>query len=143
MVSVAGQNLKSAYSNPKKRTEKILNYSSMPGTSRHHWGTDIDINNKSPDYWNTEKGMKEYSWLSTHAKEFGFCQTYNTKEADRATGYNTEKWHWSYTPLAKNLLIQYEETVNYSDITGFPGSKTAEELNIIEDYVSSINPECR
>lgn len=26
------------------RAKSILLYSSMPGTSRHHWGTDIDIN---------------------------------------------------------------------------------------------------
>ena len=28
---------------PKKALSKIIEYSTIPGTSRHHWGTDIDI----------------------------------------------------------------------------------------------------
>ena len=28
---------------PIKAVEKIIEYSTIPGTSRHHWGTDIDI----------------------------------------------------------------------------------------------------
>ncbi|MEM6771314.1 MAG: D-alanyl-D-alanine carboxypeptidase family protein, partial [Bacteroidota bacterium] len=30
------------YPDPADRARAILRYSSMPGTSRHHWGTDID-----------------------------------------------------------------------------------------------------
>ena len=29
--------------NPSETIEKIIEYSTIPGTSRHHWGTDIDI----------------------------------------------------------------------------------------------------
>lgn len=32
------------YPNAYTRAKYILRYSAMPGTSRHHWGTDIDIN---------------------------------------------------------------------------------------------------
>ena len=28
---------------PKENINKIIEYSTLPGTSRHHWGTDIDI----------------------------------------------------------------------------------------------------
>ena len=28
---------------PKKNIHKIIEYSTLPGTSRHHWGTDVDI----------------------------------------------------------------------------------------------------
>ena len=28
---------------PEKAIEKIIEYSTIPGTSRHHWGTDFDI----------------------------------------------------------------------------------------------------
>ena len=44
--------------------KKILLYSSMPSTSRHHWGTDIDINSLEPSYFASGKGFKEYNWKS-------------------------------------------------------------------------------
>ena len=28
---------------PLQAIDKIIEYSTIPGTSRHHWGTDIDI----------------------------------------------------------------------------------------------------
>ena len=28
--------------------DKIIEYSTLPGTSRHHWGTDIDIIDAEP-----------------------------------------------------------------------------------------------
>ncbi|MBU3713593.1 MAG: D-alanyl-D-alanine carboxypeptidase family protein, partial [Ferruginibacter sp.] len=39
-----------------KIAQNILTYSSMPSTSRHHWGTDIDINSVSPGYFTTPEG---------------------------------------------------------------------------------------
>lgn len=49
--------------NPIHRAKKILEYSSMPSTSRHHWGTDIDLNSLNNSYFNTGKGLKTYLWL--------------------------------------------------------------------------------
>ena len=49
--------------NPIHRAKKILEYSSMPSTSRHHWGTDIDLNSLNNSYFNTGKGLKTYQWL--------------------------------------------------------------------------------
>ncbi|MGB1217047.1 MAG: M15 family metallopeptidase, partial [Saprospiraceae bacterium] len=60
---VEGKNLAKAIPNPAQRALKILEYSSMPGTSRHHWGTDIDINALNNEYFDTKKGLKEYQWL--------------------------------------------------------------------------------
>jgi LAS superfamily LD-carboxypeptidase LdcB len=28
---------------PEKNIQKIIEYSTLPGTSRHHWGTDVDL----------------------------------------------------------------------------------------------------
>ncbi len=42
---VGGLDLSKTIADPSTRALKILEYSSMPGTSRHHWGTDIDLNN--------------------------------------------------------------------------------------------------
>ena len=61
------------------RAKAILLYSSMPGTSRHHWGTDIDLNDFENSYFEHGQGLKEYTWLEENAARFGFCQTYTTK----------------------------------------------------------------
>lgn len=135
------KNMLSSYPDPFKRVEAILNYSAMPGTSRHHWGTDIDINSVNTSYFETAKGKKVYEWLTNHAHEYGFCQTYT---AGREDGYNEEQWHWSYLPLAKHYYHNFAKKITYKDISGFKGSKFAKELNVIQRFVlNNINPECK
>lgn len=124
------------------RFEKILEYSAVPGTSRHHWGTDIDINDATPEYFETEKGEEVYQWLVTNAPLFGFCQTYNKKNEERPTGYNEEKWHWSYLPLSRTFMEQYKNLIKDEDIKGFMGDGYSPKFNLINDYVLSINPDC-
>tara|TARA_B110000495_G_scaffold201821_1_gene220232 strand:+ start:591 stop:1241 length:651 start_codon:yes stop_codon:yes gene_type:complete len=121
--------------------KKIMLWSSMPTTSRHHWGTDIDINGFD-DYFSEEnkKANKEYKWLLINAPKFDFCQVYTEKgEGKRRTGYNEEKWHWSYMPLARKYLDLYQRIVTYEDISGFSGSQFAKEMDIINKYVFGIS----
>lgn len=120
-----------------ERARLILLYSAMPGTSRHHWGTDIDLNETESEYFETAEGKKVYDWLTAHATEFGFCQPYVSKVNGR-TGYEEEKWHWSYLPLSKNLLEEYKKQIQYEDITGFSGNETASSLQVIEKYVDGV-----
>lgn len=122
-----------------KRAKKILEYSSMPTTSRHHWGTDIDINSLNNSYFTKGKGKKEYDWLVKNASKFGFYQVYTSKENGR-TGYNEEKWHWSYVSLSSIYLKYYNEHITYKDIKGFKGEKFAFEIDMIANYVNGINP---
>ena len=125
---------------PKDRALKILEYSSMPGSSRHHWGTDIDLNDlNNPSFEPGGKYEKVYQWLSVHAQEYGFCQPYT---AGRPYGYHEEKWHWSYTPLSKPFLAQYKSSITDADIQGFPGSNLAAEIGAVEHYVLGINQAC-
>ena len=124
--------------NSVPRALKILEYSSMPSTSRHHWGTDIDLNSLNNSYFNTGKGLKEYQWLTSHANDFGFYQVYTDKSNGR-TGYQMEKWHWSYLPLASQYLSYYNTNIDVNDINGFKGSDLAKQLLIIEDYVNGIS----
>ncbi len=139
---VNGKNLATSVSDPVKRAKTILKHSSMPGTSRHHWGTDIDMNTLENNYFATEKGKKIFIWLKNNAAQYGFCQTYTQKNALRPTGYEEEKWHWSYMHLSGLLLEQYKKQVTYKDLKGFLGCETAEKLNIIDNYVMTINKEC-
>ena len=128
---------------PNKRAKKILEYSSMPGTSRHHWGTDFDLNSLDNKYFNTKDGKRIYDWLVQHAAEFGFCQPYTAKgEGGRASGYEEEKWHWSYKPVSSWYPKQYPADVGYGRLKGFLGSETAKGIDVIPNYVQAINPEC-
>lgn len=122
--------------------QDIMIWSSMPSTSRHHWGTDIDINSTDDAYFLSGKGEKVYKWLTENANKFGFCQVYNKKGDGRKTGYNEEKWHWSYMPLATGYLNEYKNLVSYKDINDFSSSYFAKELNIISEFVLGISKEC-
>ncbi len=129
-------------SDHKEKALEILKYSAMPGTSRHHWGTDIDLNSLNNSYFAKGEGKKVYDWLSKNAIDYGFCQPYTSKSAGRQSGYEEEKWHWSYIPLANIYLKDYKRNVDYNDIKGFDGWQTAEKINVIEKFVISINKDC-
>lgn len=138
---VDGKNLAQVMPDPGERALKILEYSSMPGTSRHHWGTDIDINDLENSYFSSGKGLKEYNWLLKNAPDYGFCQVYTAKNGIR-TGYEEEKWHWSYMPIAKYYLNAYIDNIQYADIMGFAGSQSAAKIEVIRNYVFGIDSEC-
>ena len=139
---VEGQDLAKTVPDPIERARVILKYSSMPGTSRHHWGTDIDINSVNNGYFESGVGSKVFEWLTANADDFGFYQTYTPKGEGRPHGYEEEPWHWSYCPIAGRYLRQYLEKVTYDDISGFDGSDTAAEIDVIAYYVLGINPDC-
>lgn len=122
---------------PMAKVTSILEYSSMPATSRHHWGTDIDLNNLENSYFEEGRGRAEYEWLVNNAPKFGFYQVYTAQDSGR-TGYREEKWHWSYMPLAAKYLQKFNELVDYCQITGFEGSELAEEAGMIPNYVNGI-----
>ena len=139
---VDGKNLTKDILDELERFKKILEYSAAPGTSRHHWGTDIDINDANPEYFESEKGKKEYEWFTQNAYKFGFCQPYNLKGSARPMGYNEEKWHWSYLPLAKNFMQEYKNLIKDEDIKDFLGDEYVPDLDLINQHVLGINPDC-
>lgn len=121
------------------KAKGILEYSSMPMTSRHHWGTDIDLNDLNNSYFESGQGKKEYEWLKKHANDFGFYQPYTDKSLHGRTGYNEEKWHWSYLPLASRYLEYYNRHITNKDISGFKGSELAAEIDMVTNYVNGIS----
>ena len=121
---------------------KILLYNSMPGTSRHHWRTEVDINSDDPKYYEKKDGKKVYRWLVENANKYGFCQVYTDKKRAKRTGYGTEVWHWSYMPLSNYYLENYSKNIKYSDITGFLGHEVAKKIDVIQNYVQGIDRSC-
>ncbi len=121
------------------RVKKILQYSAMPGSSRHHWGTDIDLNNLENTHFEKGEGKKIYDWLVKNAATYGFCQPYT---AGRKKGYKEEKWHWSYTPLSKEFTAIAGKYIKNEMIEGFKGAETAVQIDIVTNYILGINKEC-
>lgn len=134
-----GKDASKAYPDPKTRALKILEYSAMPGSSRHHWGTDIDLINFNNSYFESGAGKKAYDWLLANAAVFGFCQPYT---AGREQGYQEERWHWSFLPLAQPLTALARLQLKDEMIQGFAGAEVAPEIGIVEKYVLGINLEC-
>ncbi|PJG59765.1 M15 family metallopeptidase [Aeromonas cavernicola] len=95
--------------NEWERVQAILRWSALPGTSRHHWGSDLDI--YDPDLLPANRTLQlepwEYQtggwfadmsqWLSQHMAQFGFFLPY---PATAASGVAYEPWHLSFAPVA-------------------------------------------
>ena len=92
--------------------DTILLWSALPGASRHHWGTDMDVVDRSavgPDY-RPRLTASEFakdgpfsrlnSWLRANMRRFGFFRPYTQ---DRG-GVQPEPWHLSYAPVAVPAL---------------------------------------
>ncbi len=100
---------------PKETIYKIIEYTTIPGTSRHHWGTEIDIidaNVKMPhtllketNYTKNGVYHKLNNWMQRNAHKFGFYLVYNNNLNRK--GFKYEPWHYSYKKLSKPMLKQF------------------------------------
>lgn len=136
------KNAETEYPDPATRALAILRYSSMPSTSRHHWGTDIDLNRLNNAYFSSGEGLEVYNWLLENAHQYKFCQPYTEKGDQRPTGYEEEKWHWSFLPIAQPLTEYAREYLDPAMIKGFKGAEVADSIGVIENYVLGINNAC-
>ena len=121
------------------RALAILRYSSMPGTSRHHWGSDLDLNRLNNEYFASGQGKAVYDWLVNNAATYGFCQPYTP---GRPHGYLEERWHWSFLPIAQSLTNFAREQVSDESIEGFEGAQSSAGISVVEHYILGINNEC-
>lgn len=90
----------------------IMLYSALPGASRHHLGTDLDIFDKgavsddyelqlTPDEYQHGGPFAELSqWLDTHLAEFGFYRPYQHDLG----GVAPELWHISHIAQSEQLM---------------------------------------
>ncbi len=100
-----------------KAIRKIVEYSTIPGTSRHHWGTDIDIvdgNAPQPrglllakNFENNGPFCRFKEWMDENAHKFDFFLVYTDKKNRK--GFKYEPWHYSYAPLSIPMLKAYQK----------------------------------
>ncbi|MDP6197977.1 MAG: M15 family metallopeptidase [Porticoccaceae bacterium] len=99
---------------PWQQIQAVLRWSALPGASRHHWGTDMDIYDASamPDGYQIQlipdevegQGMfaAMHDWLDNELGNCGFYRPY----AKDLGGIAPERWHISYRPLADEYAQQ-------------------------------------
>jgi len=140
----------------QKNIEKIIEYSTIPGTSRHHWGTDLDIIDMSKGipldplhekHFNEGGQMRKFKlWLDENANKYGFYLVY-TNSANRK-GFKYEPWHFSYKPISDKMLAEYKKLDVKSILqkNKLMGSESFTEA-FIEKYrtenILDINPELK
>ena len=133
--------------------KEIIRFSTIPGTSRHHWGTEIDIIDE--DFKNEKKLLisnkyeeggifeKLKKWMDNNSQKFGFYLTYD--DNINRKGFEYEPWHYSYLPESKRYLksflkIDIVEIISKVDIEG----KELFNEKFISDYINNnileINP---
>lgn len=90
----------------------ILNWSALPGASRHHWGTEIDVVDltKVPIDYHVQLLPQEIAqggvfhelhlWLTENIEKYGFFRPYREIQG----GMYPEPWHLSYWPISKNMM---------------------------------------
>nr|WP_315178234.1 M15 family metallopeptidase [uncultured Cardiobacterium sp.] len=109
----------------------ILDWSALPGGSRHHWGTEIDVVDAAvmPTGYQpkllpieVEEGGIFYAlhqWLDDNIHRFGFFRPYQKQQG----GMFPEPWHLSYASLSTQAMKELSpellaDTLRETEILG-------------------------
>lgn len=116
----------------EEKLHAILMWSALPGGSRHHWGTDFDVYDKTSveklngrfdlvesEY---ERGGPCYllaCWLEQHMARFGFFRPFS----ESTGGVAREPWHLSHSAVSKRFekarnIQALENALSESEIEG-------------------------
>jgi LAS superfamily LD-carboxypeptidase LdcB len=128
MYDASGVQLDAGSLAPRERIKAILLWSALPGASRHHWGTDVDlIDRKAPSAAYRDKLTREafapggpfaplLQWLDTHAPRFGFFRPFQGVRS----GVQPEPWHFSFAPIAETARRALSPAVLHAAIAAAP-----------------------
>jgi len=131
--------------------DSILIWSALPGASRHHWGSDIDVLDAAA----LEPGARpqlvpeEYAaggrferlndWLESNMARFGFFRPYATFQG----GVQPEPWHLSYEEVATPALqvLSLDVLRDAIEAADMPGQQTvlARLPELYDRYVLAID----
>jgi len=123
----------------------ILRWSAFPGLSRHHWGTELDVYDKSYFIKNPEYKIQlipnEYElngpfeklgqFLDKHLENTDFFRPYSKDQG----GVAVEPWHISYRPLSEGNL----DLLNEGEFITFLDSKHCQDIELVEVVKENAN----
>ena len=126
---LGGVQLDAAALTPRERIDAILLWSALPGASRHHWGTDLDLDRshgersglsdqadaaRSLRRAGRSRGSTDGSTM--HAPRFGFFRPFQGVRS----GVQPEPWHFSFAPIAEQARQRLSPQVLRTAIAGAP-----------------------
>jgi LAS superfamily LD-carboxypeptidase LdcB len=131
--------------------DSILIWSALPGASRHHWGSEIDVFDAAalPPGVRPQLVPEEFAaagcfgrlndWLDSNMRRFGFFRPYAT---DRG-GVQPEPWHLSYAAVSVEALNELRLDVLREALLGtdMPGREAvlARLPQLYERYVLAVD----
>ncbi len=132
LYDIRGKERDNASLSENEIIDAILGWSALPGASRHHWGTEIDVIDAAAiekDYRvkllpeeteNEGVFARLHDWLNENIQTYGFFRPY--QEYQEGHMY-PEPWHLSYAPLSHQVMKIFtyeivERTIQKSDILG-------------------------
>ena len=147
-----GQPLDVRRMDPEAIVRAILEWSALPGASRHHWGSEVDVYDRAalgpaarpqlvPAEYAADGVFARLSrFLDEQAAQFGFYRPY---DSDRG-GVQPEPWHLSYAPIAGPALSALTPAILRDALEGVPigGAQVVQRLlpEIHERYVRRVAP---
>ena len=128
MFDAGGAQLDAKSLTPRERVDAILLWSALPGASRHHWGTDLDLVDRclSEAGYQIKLTREEFApggpfaalnlWLDANAPRFGFFRPF----LGVRSGVQPEPWHFSFAPIAEKARRRLSPEVLRNAIAGAP-----------------------
>jgi LAS superfamily LD-carboxypeptidase LdcB len=119
VLDAAGNPADVAVLEPAQRVRLILTWSALPGASRHHWGTDLDLIDRAalPAGGGYSLTPAEYApggpfarlsaWLEENAARWGFFRPYRGARS----AVQAEPWHFSFAPVAEPARLRLRPEV--------------------------------
>ncbi len=147
-----GQPLDVRQMDEESTVRAILQWSALPGASRHHWGSELDVYDGAAlapgalprltpsEYVANGVFARLTAFLAEHAPRHGFFLPYDSERG----GVQPEPWHLSYAPIAGAALPALTLTVLRDALRDveLAGSAVVARLlpEIHERYVNRVAP---
>ncbi len=134
---------------PLEKIKAIMRWSALPGSSRHHWGTDFDIYDASamPDDYQLQLHPDEYSqdglfgpmmtWLTSYLASPVAPDFYRPYLQDSG-GVAPELWHLSYRPIAKEYMRHMSQERVLEHLQHLPSEHKIEEQQTVINHLPFI-----
>ena len=151
MYDALGTRIEVTALTPSQRIEAILLWSALPGASRHHWGTDIDVvdGTVAASGYQAQLMPEEFApggpfaalaeWLQVNAARFGFFRPFRGIRS----GVQPEPWHFSFAPVAESARRTLSPAILYEALAAAPlaGKEyVLEQIDVLHArYVAAID----
>lgn len=132
--------------------QKVMQFTALPGTSRHHWGTDFDLVDASARDISNPLSEEEFTdtgefaflnyWLNKNAAKYEIYQVYDNEQNRGGIAY--EPWHYSYKSLSKEILkkilqFDFSSVKEYKLCKGFEMMDKTFFENYKTNFIKNIN----